>query len=71
MADILRGRVIQVIDGDSFVTRITWAHPDNFYGGYPAKVKMRLRRGDAPERGERGYGAAKKALQRKIAGRLL
>lgn len=66
MADILRGRVIRVIDGDTFAVRLTWKHPKNEYTRYPLDIRMRLRRGNAPERGMPGFDAARRDLARQI-----
>jgi endonuclease YncB( thermonuclease family) len=65
MKDRLRGTVYEVVDGDSFKLLVEWQAPDNDHG-YPTEVYIRLRRGDAPERGERYFRVAKRFLEDEI-----
>jgi endonuclease YncB( thermonuclease family) len=66
MGDILRGRTTNVVDGDTFDFKIDWRHPENKHKAYPRQIRVRLREGDAPERGERGWILAKLLLSAKV-----
>jgi len=66
----LTGRVLSVIDGDSFVLHVDKASETDGYG-VPTIATIRLRRGDAAELRDRGGAAAKRRLEAQIGGRIV
>ena len=66
MADRLRGVMVRVLDGDTFVFTRNWAASSNEHSNYPLRMVIRLRRGDAPEEGEPGYDLATRYLRRQL-----
>jgi len=68
MGDRLRGTVPEVLDGDTLALVPDWVGPTNKHH-YPRRALVRLRGGDAPEKGEPGYQEARDALATVVLGK--
>lgn len=67
MADIIEGKVTEVVDGDTFRIDMTFEDEDNDYE-YNTKEKIRIGGIDAPELEEPGGERSKEDLENAIDG---
>jgi len=68
MSDSIKGLVIKVVDGDTFVANVTWASPNNQFR-YNSQETIRIANIDASELGTTLGLTQKQRLERLIDGK--
>ena len=68
--DRIKGKVTNVVDGDTFDVNVTWVSPANTYK-YNVSERIRINQIDAPEVYEPGYVTATDKLRRRIGGKMV